>query len=107
MIDVRVRAYTLACAAGVGLKPVREALRTRTTGLRRNTFTHSSLQTWIGRVPAIDEFKLRDIDSKWHSRNNILAAIGLDQDNFRNLVAENIQSHDCRGNSSYIFYIDS
>ena len=88
MIDVRVRAYTLACAAGVGLKPVREALRTRTTGLRRNTFTHSSLQTWIGRVPAIDEFKLGDIDSKWHSRNNILAAIGLDQDNFRSNVLQ-------------------
>jgi len=77
-----VSAYTLTCAAGTGLTVLRKSLRERRSGLRPNDFPHCSLDTWIGRVPGLDEIRVRELEPLWNSRNNALAALGLAQDGF-------------------------
>ncbi len=87
MQDFRISAYTLTCSAGVGLSALRESLWDRKTGLRRNDFPYSHLDTWIGRVDAADDFVWDARNSHWESRNNALAAVGLEQDDFTSTVA--------------------
>lgn len=82
MKDIRIRAHTLTCAAGTGLAAVRTALWNRASGLRKNDFPYSGLDTWIGRVEAVDKFKWASVNREWESRNNALAVVGLEQDGF-------------------------
>ena len=82
MIDLRIRAHTLTTAAGVGLTAMCESLWNRAIGLRINDLPWVNLDTWIGRVTELDDFQWKDVDCAWASRNNALAAIGLEQDNF-------------------------
>ncbi|MDH3376732.1 MAG: beta-ketoacyl-[acyl-carrier-protein] synthase II, partial [Gammaproteobacteria bacterium] len=82
MRDIRIRAHTLTCAAGVGLAELRTALWSRMSGLRKNDFPYSGLDTWIGRVAAVDEFRWTGVNREWESRNNALAAVGIEQDGF-------------------------
>ena len=73
---------TLSCAAGLGLSAVSRAVRKEQSGLRRNDFPHCDLDTWIGRVESIDDIALYGNWSAWDCRNNRLAMLGLQQDNF-------------------------
>ncbi|MDH3695013.1 MAG: beta-ketoacyl-ACP synthase [Gammaproteobacteria bacterium] len=82
MIDIRVRAHTLTCAASTGLNALRTALWNRESGLRKNDFPYSDLVTWIGRVAEVDNFEWTNTNSEWKSRNNALAAVGIEQDGF-------------------------
>ena len=82
MIDLRIRAHTVTTAAGVGLAAMCESLWNRAIGLRINDLPWVNLDTWIGRVTELDDFQWKDVDCAWASRNNALAAIGLEQDNF-------------------------
>lgn len=82
MKDIRIRAHTLTCAAGVGLAAIRTALWSRVSGLRKNDFPYSGLDTWIGRVDAVDDFQWTGANREWESRNNALAAVGIEQDGF-------------------------
>ncbi len=87
MLDTRICAHTLTCAAGTGLAALRTALWNRQSGLRKNDFPHCDLDTWIGRVAAVDDVEWTAANREWESRNNALAAVGLEQDDF--LIAVN------------------
>lgn len=80
--DILVVDYEATCAAGSGLDAIREAFSKRRSGLRRNDFMNSELDTWIGRVEDIDSYQWRELDPQWHSRNNALIDIGLRQGSF-------------------------
>jgi len=82
MIDIRVRAHTLTCATGAGLDSLRAALWKRDSGLRENDFPYSDLHTWIGRVADVENYEWIKDNAEWKSRNNALAAIGIEQDGF-------------------------
>lgn len=75
--------YESVTAAGVGLAAQRQALRESRSGLSKNDFPHSHLDTWIGRVAAADDFHWAAPWESWRSRNNALAAIGLQQGSLR------------------------
>jgi 3-oxoacyl-[acyl-carrier-protein] synthase-1 len=79
---MHITAMTLSCAAGVGLPAVRAALHAARTGLRVNDFPHCDLKTWIGRVDGIEEICLGQQFTGWSCRNNQLAMLGLEQDQF-------------------------
>lgn len=89
-IDCRVTAYTQISAVGQGLDALRRALAERRSGLRRNDYPGSRVDTWIGRIDSANDDG--DVDwagqEHWQSRNNALVRIGLAADGFSDQVAE-------------------
>ncbi len=74
-MDIRLTNYQSTSAAGVDLAALRLALQQQNSGLRKNDIARSSLTTWIGRVAGVEDVDL----GAWQSRNNALAALGLEQ----------------------------
>jgi 3-oxoacyl-[acyl-carrier-protein] synthase-1 len=72
--------YTATSAIGAGLASMQDAICTRRSGLRRNDLDGCDLDTWIGRVDNLEAVSLPDHLEHLHSRNNLLAWLGLQQD---------------------------
>ncbi|MFK8014603.1 MAG: beta-ketoacyl-ACP synthase [Gammaproteobacteria bacterium] len=85
---IPIEAYTLTSALGAGLDATADALWQSRSGLTKNDFPHSGLDTCIGRVAQADGYVWPDGHERWHSRNNALTAIGLMQDGFFDVVAQ-------------------
>lgn len=86
-----ITAYTATCAAGSGVDALAHALATRRSGLTRNDF--NELPCWIGRVAGIEDAPLPRDWASWESRNHRLAWLGLQQDDFRERVAQALARH--------------
>jgi len=84
---LRVTAYTVCTAAGIGRAATLTALDQRLSGLTRNDFGPSPLATWIGRVPGLEQCALPAQWAEWECRNNRLAWCGLVADDFADAVA--------------------
>lgn len=78
---------TLTTAAGAGLPALRQALREGISGLRANDYPGCGLDTWIGRVTGTEDVHLTGELAGFLCRNNQLASLALDQDDFRERVA--------------------
>jgi len=87
-----ITAHTLTTAAGQGNAANLDAIRRDISGLRPNDFEDSPLCTWIGRVASADEFEWPKSKLAWKSRNNALAAVGLEQDGFLQHVRQTVAS---------------
>jgi 3-oxoacyl-[acyl-carrier-protein] synthase I len=74
--------FTLASALGRGLQPTFEALRAGRSGLRRNDFPGSALETWIGRVDDVNDPTQVPLDGYSDYRVQRIAQAALDQDGF-------------------------
>ena len=87
-------AFTLTNACGVGWDAVRASLRDEKSGLAPFDLDWSPpLDTWIGRVAALDDVRIaRDLAAA-DSRNNRLAYLCLEQDGFRAAVAAAVGRH--------------
>ena len=81
-----IAAFTASCAAGTGRSAILNALRERQSGLTRNDFTESPLDTFIGRVAGVESQPLPAYLAHWECRNNRLAWLGLQQDGFFDAV---------------------
>jgi 3-oxoacyl-[acyl-carrier-protein] synthase I len=79
---IQIIDYEATCAAGVGLSGLRNAIESQKSGLKPNNFPGCDLQTYIGRVDAIDEYQWSDQETEWKSRNNALIDIALQQGTF-------------------------
>lgn len=77
---MKIVSHTATSAAGTGLDALRVALPERSSGLRPNDFGHCGLDTWIGRVDGVEAVQLPEDLSRFDSRNNSLAWLGLQQD---------------------------
>ncbi len=82
MSCLSVSSMTLCCASGRGLPEVRRALKQARSGLRVNDFPNCTLKTWIGRVDGVEDVKLKGVLSDFDCRNNRLALLALEQDDF-------------------------
>jgi 3-oxoacyl-[acyl-carrier-protein] synthase-1 len=82
MRPLRVTHYSIACAAGLGRSALAAALRTGTSGLRPNDVGANPLPTWIGRVDGIEQTQLPESLAEWDCRNNRLAWVALNTDDF-------------------------
>ena len=71
---------------GHGLAALDTALDTRRSGLRRNDFPGSQVDTWIGRIDGAEALDWSE-EPDWESRNNALVRLGLAADGFRDAVA--------------------
>ena len=87
-LPLAVSAVTVTSALGAGVAAHAAALRERRGGLRRNDFTASPLETWIGRVTGLEGIDVPETASHLDSRNNRLAWLALGQDGFLGAVAE-------------------
>jgi len=82
MTPLRITACSIACSAGTGVAALASSLRGRRGGLRPNDFTEVPLETWIGRVPGLEDLSLPSRLANWDCRNNRLAWLGLQCDGF-------------------------
>ncbi len=85
--------YESTSAAGTGLPALRHALREQTSGLKPNNIPHSHLETWVGRVAEIDDYQWPDSELQWQSRNNTLAAVGLEQGSLMSSLGQVIKHY--------------
>ncbi|UCD70147.1 MAG: beta-ketoacyl-[acyl-carrier-protein] synthase family protein [Betaproteobacteria bacterium] len=86
MAPLRIGAFTATSAAGRGNAAILGVLRSRTSGLSRNDFGAKPIDTYIGRVNGIEDEPLPKNLAEWDCRNNRLAWLGLNQDEFMRAV---------------------
>jgi 3-oxoacyl-[acyl-carrier-protein] synthase-1 len=87
MTPLRVAAYSLVSALGVGRSATLHGLAARSSGLARNDFTTAPLETCIGRVHGLESLVLPEELAAWDCRNNRLAYQALHADEFAAAVA--------------------
>lgn len=63
-------------------------MRSGTTGLRKNDFLDVELDTWIGRIDGVEAQILPESLKNYQCRNNQLAYLSLQQDNFSKAVEQ-------------------
>jgi len=83
---LRIAAYTVTSAAGVGKAALLGALGSGRSALTRNDFGPAPLPTWIGRVGGLEGAPLPKPLAAWECRNNRLAWLGLNGDAFIDAV---------------------
>lgn len=81
-LPLAVTAYTATSALGLGLDAHLHALDKQRSGLRINDFGDAPLPCWIGRVNGLETAAVPADYAKWDCRNNRLAWLGLNQDDF-------------------------
>ncbi len=86
-------AYTLTNALGAGKQANVDALLQGRSGLRPNDFPDVDLNTYIGRVPDLERLPVRGDLAAFDCRNNRLAQLTLQQDDFVAAVATAIRRH--------------
>ena len=82
-----VTRYTGVNCLGAGVDPWWAALRERRSGLAPCDFEDVALETFIGRVPGVEDVVLPEALAAFDCRNNRLAQLGLAQDGFGDAVA--------------------
>ena len=87
MNPVAISAYTVTSALGLGLEATLAALREMRSGLAPVKFLDLPLPTWVGEVPGVDAVHLPAPLADFDCRNNRLAWLGLQQDDFLEAVA--------------------
>ena len=80
--------YTLTSAVGCGLKELEQALLNQQSGLRPCDLESVDLETCIGRVEKIEESPVIDRLKEFDCRNNRLAQLALQQDDFSRAVED-------------------
>jgi 3-oxoacyl-[acyl-carrier-protein] synthase-1 len=87
MQPIAITGYSIVNGLGAGHDTVLDALHSRKPGLRRCDFETVDLDTWIGRVDAVDDVRLRADLEIYDCRNNRLAQLALESDGFADAVA--------------------
>src|SRR4026209_330328 len=87
MQPLAISHYSIVNSLGAGSRAIRDALRERRSGLTPCDFETVVLDTYIGRVPGLEQASVRpDLDA-YDCRNNRLAQLGLELDGFAGAVA--------------------
>ncbi len=103
MTPLPITASTLTNGCGVGWEEVRHSMRAGRSGLRPNDFEPAAaLDTYIGRVDAVDAHGLPEEYEAYDCRNNRLACLCLEQDGFVRAVEAARQRHGAHRIGIYI-----
>lgn len=87
MQPLAISHYSVVNCLGAGSRAVAEAIRDRRSGLAPCDFETVVLDTWIGHVAGLDELRVRSDLGVYDCRNNRLAQLGLEADDFAGAVA--------------------
>lgn len=74
-MDIRILTYQSTSAAGKNIDQLRQSIDAQASGLCKNDMPGSAIDTWIGKVPGLEDIDL----GPWQSRNNALAELGFRQ----------------------------
>lgn len=91
--SVPITAYTLTNALGAGIEASLAALHAGRSGLRSCDLQGVDLQTWIGRVDGLEQVELPPSHRDYDCRNNRLAYLALQQDDFQATLNRAIERH--------------
>jgi 3-oxoacyl-[acyl-carrier-protein] synthase-1 len=73
---------TLTNALGLGIEATTRSLEQNKSGLTSCDFDYAEIETYIGRVNGLEESPVVDVLTEFDCRNNRLAQLTLQQDNF-------------------------
>jgi 3-oxoacyl-[acyl-carrier-protein] synthase-1 len=93
MKPLKISAYTTTNALGHGVKASFQALQNRTTGLRPCDFPGVDFDTWVGRIESLEDMRISGKLKTFDCRNNRLAQLGLQQDDFIPRVNQAIRQY--------------
>jgi 3-oxoacyl-[acyl-carrier-protein] synthase-1 len=82
-----VSRFSLVNSLGPGSESTLRALREKRSGLAPCGFETARIDTYVGRVPELDEFRVRPDLGDYDCRNNRLAQLCLEQDGFAREIA--------------------
>ncbi len=91
--QLALRAWTVTTAAGAGRQALLDHLRAGRSALAPCEFLDVELDTWIGRVPEVEEVRLSAAQADYDCRNNRLAELALQQDGFVEAVSAAVRRH--------------
>jgi len=89
-----ITASSLVTAAGYGKQIVLDAIQNNKTALRNISYPGLNFNTWLGKINDIDNVELESSLQSYNCRNNKLAKLGLDTDNFRHEINSAIKKYD-------------
>ncbi|WP_205662117.1 beta-ketoacyl-ACP synthase [Alteromonas flava] len=89
-MEIEIIDYDSCSAAGNNMSALRDALRSYQSGLVKNCIPGSDIDTWIGKVADVDHVNGL---GAWQSRNNALAALGLEQGSLKTTLASLTQRY--------------
>lgn len=87
MKSLRITSFTAVNALGSGMNAIRQRLQSGESGLRPCDFDGADIRTWIGRVDGLEIAPVGGSLAAYDCRNNRLAQLGLQQDEFESAVA--------------------
>lgn len=93
MCPLLASAWTVTSALGHGRAATLAAFKSGQGGLTPCDFPHAHLDTWIGRVPGLEDYVLPEGLAAWDCRNHRLAHLALAQDGFREACATARERH--------------
>ena len=79
--------FSIVNSLGAGAAAITSALRARRSGLAACAFETVALDTWVGQVAELDEFRVRSDLGAYDCRNNRLAQLGLELDGYAGAVS--------------------
>src|SRR5688572_3324708 len=86
MQPLAISSYSIVNCLGAGSRAIFDALCEKRSGLAPCDFEDVKLDTWIGRVPGVENVRIRPDLSAYDCRNNRLAQLGLELDGFAETV---------------------
>lgn len=86
MKPLSITAKTIVNSCGVGERAMLEALSSNRSGLSQKGYIGLEFDTWLGEVDAIEAVEIESELRRYACRNNQLASLSLDADEFRNSV---------------------
>ena len=87
MQPLAINHFSIVNSLGAGSGAITGALRARRSGLAACDFETVVLDTWIGQVAGLDEFRVRSDLGAYDCRNNRLAQLGLELDGYAAAVS--------------------
>jgi 3-oxoacyl-[acyl-carrier-protein] synthase-1 len=85
-IPLQVTHFTASSCLGLGAAATLGALEQERSGLKPCDFETAHIETYVGEVPGVDEVQLPAQLQRFDCRNNRLALLGLQQDDFETAV---------------------
>jgi hypothetical protein len=85
--------FSIVSCLGIGEATMLAALRSGASGLQPCTFETVNLETYVGQVAGLDEFRIPEALSAFDCRNNRLAEMAIVGDGFELAVAAAVERY--------------